>query len=94
MHNVNREKRLRQLVSRQNQRRKLQAKQIDILCNDIIGIQKSFISTLNRFAFTADFCESIIGIDDVKKLLSVLSSTPIGIEEPGREIFDAFGSFG
>lgn len=69
-----RNKRLRSLVKRLNQQRKVQARQIDILCNDIIGVQRGFINTLNRFAFTADFCESMIGLDDLQSLLAEVAT--------------------
>jgi transcriptional regulator with GAF, ATPase, and Fis domain len=74
MQGKQRNKKLRLLVRRLNQQRKVQAKQIDILCNDIIGVQRSFINTLNRFAFTADFCESMIGFDDLQSLLAEVAT--------------------
>lgn len=66
-----RHKRLRQLVSRVNQVRKKQAQKIDLICNDLIAAQRSFIKSLNGFSFTANFYESIIGRTELKDLFNV-----------------------
>ncbi len=52
-----------------NKERKKQARQIDILCNDLIGAQRNFIKRLNTISFIASFCESIIGTTDLNGLL-------------------------
>ena len=65
----NRNKRVRLLVKRLNKARKKQAKQIDILCNDLIGAQREFINKLKIINFKAFFYESIIGAYDLSKLL-------------------------
>jgi len=64
-----RNKRLRQLIRQFNKQRKQQAKQIDILCNDIILAHKDFIKAINTIGFAADFYNAIIGITDLNELL-------------------------
>ncbi|MBN1795376.1 MAG: GAF domain-containing protein [Sedimentisphaerales bacterium] len=68
MKNSQRDKRIRALVKRLNVQRKKQAKQIDILCNDIIQAHRGFIANLEKLAFTAQFSESIIGINALDHL--------------------------
>ena len=63
-----RHKRLRLLVSKVNKDRKRQAKKIDILCNEIIAVQKTFIKNLETISFTAGFYESIMGTMDMNIL--------------------------
>ena len=65
-----RQKRLRLLVSKLNKERKKQAKKIDMLCNDLITAQRDFIKKLTAISYAADFYKSIIGINDLGKLLS------------------------
>jgi GAF domain-containing protein len=67
--NENRNRRLRLLISRLNKERKKQARQIDILCNDLIAAQKDFIKELNVIGFAAEFYESILGAADLNELL-------------------------
>lgn len=69
MHDKNRNKRLRLLVKKLNKERKKQAKQIDILCNDLIAAQRDFIKRLKTISFIANFYESIIGKTDLNNLL-------------------------
>ena len=64
-----RQNRIRRLVRKVNEERKVQAQQIDILCNDFIGSQKEFLQILGTIGFTANFYESIMGIVDLNKLL-------------------------
>lgn len=64
-----RERRLRMLVSRLNKERKCQAKKVDILCNDLIAAQRSFIKSLDSISFAANFYESIVGARDLNNLL-------------------------
>ena len=61
--------RFRQFVHNLNKARKLQAKKIDILCNDILGAHKKFINSLDKISFTADFYEAIIGQANLEQLL-------------------------
>ena len=65
MDSKQRKKRLRLLIGKLNKERKKQAKKIDILCNDLIAAQRDFIKRLSTISFTADFCESIIGVSDL-----------------------------
>jgi len=66
-----RHKRLRVLVSKLNKERKKQAKKIDMLCNDLIAAQRDFIKRLSTISFAVDFYKSIIGINDLGRLLSI-----------------------
>jgi len=65
-----RHKRLRLLIKKLNKERKKQATKIDILCNDLIAAQRSFIKRLNTISFIANFYESIIGATELSNLLS------------------------
>lgn len=65
----NRNRRLRLFVKHLNKARKLQAKKIDILCNDFIVAQREFIKSLLVINFTANFYESIVGKTDLSALL-------------------------
>jgi hypothetical protein len=64
-----RHKRLRLLLKALNKKRKKQAKQIDILCNDLISAHRDFIEKLDLISFTAGFYELIMGINDIRTLL-------------------------
>jgi len=64
-----RQKRVRLLVSKVNKERKKQAKKIDILCNDMVEAQRSFIKKLEVINFTANFYESIVGLTDLGNVL-------------------------
>lgn len=66
--NHKRHKRLRLLFSKLNKQRKVQAKKIDILCNDFIAAQRNFIKNLATIVFTANFYESILGTTDLNSL--------------------------
>jgi len=70
MHDKLREKRLRGMVSRLNKERRRQAKKVDILCNDLIAAQRSFIKSLDAISFAANFYESIIGTTNLDNLLN------------------------
>lgn len=61
-------KKLRQLVKRLNKERKRQAAKIDILCNDMIAEQRSFINNLRSISFAANFYESIVGLSQLDEL--------------------------
>ena len=67
-------KRIRRLVSELNRARRTQAKKIDILCRDMAGAHEKFIKHLRRFCFTAEFYETIVGIDDLAILLNTAGS--------------------
>lgn len=68
--NDKRNQRVRQLVSRLNKERKKQARQIDILCNDLLAAQKQFLKELKVIGFCADFYESLLGLTDLNELLA------------------------
>ena len=57
------------MLKKLNKERKKQSRQIDILCNDLIGAQRNFIKRLGTISFIASFCESIIGTTDLNSLL-------------------------
>ena len=69
MENKQRHRRVRLLIKKLNKKRKKQAKQIDILCNDFVGAQRDFIKSLKTISFIANFYESIIGITNLNSLL-------------------------
>jgi hypothetical protein len=69
-----RNKRLRLLIRRFNKQRKQQAKQIDILCNDIILAHKDFLKALKTIGFAADFYNTIAGITNLNELLCTAGS--------------------
>jgi hypothetical protein len=52
---------LRLLVRRLNNIRRIQKQKIDILCNDIIKAHGTFINHLKGFRFAADFYERLLG---------------------------------
>ena len=60
---------MRLLLKTLNKERKRQAQKTDILCNDLIAAQRSFIKRLNTISFTANLYESIIGPTDLNDLL-------------------------
>jgi len=74
VNNKSRHHRLRMLLKKLNKERKKQAKQIDILCNDIIAAQRDFIKRLKTIDFRANFYESIMGTTDLSCLLSVAAA--------------------
>jgi hypothetical protein len=63
-------KRLRLLVRKLNQQRKRQANQIDILCHDLIGAQRSFLHRLQDVGFAAEFYRSLLGCTDLNAMLA------------------------
>ncbi len=65
----NRNRKLRLLVARLNKERKKQAKQTDILCNDLIAAYRQFIKDLAAISFAAGFYEAIAGATNLKELL-------------------------
>ena len=73
MTNNNRYKRIRLLVHKVNKARKKQAKQINILCHDLIDAQRDYNRRLSTIGLAASFYKSILGIYDLETLLSVAS---------------------
>jgi hypothetical protein len=74
MDHETRHKRLRSLVRNVNRRRKQQARQIDILCRDLIGAQRRFLRHLDTIAFTAAFYKSLLGVRDTGQLLDTAAN--------------------
>jgi hypothetical protein len=70
MSQTERHKRLRLLIRKMNKQRKRQANQIDILCHDLIGAQRSFIHRLQDVGFAAEFYRSLLGSTDVNGVLA------------------------
>lgn len=62
-------KRLRLLVRKLNRARRVQAKKIDILCNDIVTAQRDFIVRLQTLSFVVDFYEALVGLTDLTAIL-------------------------
>jgi len=63
-------KRLRLLVKKLNKQRKQQASKVDILCNDLIGAQRSFLRRLQDIGFAAEFYRSLLGGTDLNGILT------------------------
>lgn len=70
MRDIERHQKMLALLKKVGRERKKQAKQIDILCNDMISAQRDFIKRLKIIDFRANFYESIMGITDLNSLLS------------------------
>ncbi len=73
MSNKDRHQKLLAILNNMKQQSRKQAKQIDILCNDMIGAQRDFIKRLKIIDFRANFYESIMGSTDLNCLLSAAS---------------------
>ena len=63
-------KRARSLIRRLNRIRHKQAKQIDILCNDMISVHRDIVKQLKSLNFSVDFYESLLGQNDLTSLLN------------------------
>jgi transcriptional regulator with GAF, ATPase, and Fis domain len=61
MKDSKRNNRIRLLAKNLNRRRKKQAIQIDLLCNDIINAHRDFLDTVRTLTFTSEFYETLIG---------------------------------
>jgi len=61
--------RLRLLVKKLNQERKRQAKQTDILCNDLIAANRSLVRRLDGVAFAGRFYKALLGASPLRVLL-------------------------
>jgi len=69
MYNQSRYDRVRKLIRLVNQRRKRQAKQIDILCNDFIIAHRNLIKKAETLCFAANFYQSIIAAKNLEDVL-------------------------
>jgi hypothetical protein len=85
MSQAQRNQRLRLLLRRLNQQRRQQAHQIDILCHDLIGAQRSFLHRLQDIGFAAEFYRALLGGADLHSLLS-RARRAIRQELPGVEV--------
>lgn len=65
-----RQRRLRLLVRKLNQERKRQAKQVDILCNDLIAANRGFVKRLDGVGFAAGFYKALLGTSNLRNLLT------------------------
>ena len=70
MNQSQRQRRLRLLVKKLNQERKRQAKQVDILCNDLIAANRGFVRRLDCVSFAAGFYKSLLGTNNLRNLLT------------------------
>lgn len=57
------------MIRNVNRQRKRQARQIDLLCHDLIGAQRQFIRHLETIGFAAVFYKGLLGIRDLGQLL-------------------------
>jgi len=73
MSQTERYQRVRLLVKRLNRERKRQARKIDILCNDLIGAQRSFLHRLQDISFAAEFYRALLSGTDVNRVLAQAS---------------------
>ncbi len=80
-----RQERLRLLIKKLNRARKRQASQVDILCNDLIAAQRGFVKRLNGVSFAAAFYKSLLGENDLERLLTGAGRVLKG-ELPGVQI--------
>lgn len=87
MTNNDRHKRMRVLVHKVNKARKKQAKQIDILCHDLIDAQRNYNRRLSIIGVAASFYRSILGIHDLETLLSVASDHMVETTDVTQVVF-------
>jgi GAF domain-containing protein len=58
-------------VHRLNRERRKQAKQIDILCNDLIGAQRDFLRRLATLSHAATYYRAVLGVQDIDLLYRI-----------------------
>ncbi|MBN1362958.1 MAG: GAF domain-containing protein [Sedimentisphaerales bacterium] len=80
-----RQTRLRLLVKKLNRERKRQARQVDILCNDLIGANRGFVRRLDGVSFAAGFYKALLGTDHLRILLQ-RAARQIEQELPGTGV--------
>jgi len=85
MSQTDRQKRLRLYLKQLNRQRKQQARKIDILCNDLISAQRSYIQRLSTISFAAEFYRSLLGSTDLNHLL-VRTDRFLRQEVPGASV--------
>ena len=74
MNQKNRNQRLRLMVKQLNKDRKKRARQIDLLCHDLIDAQRVFVRRLETIAFAANLYKSFLGVQDTEQILQILSN--------------------
>jgi hypothetical protein len=70
-----RRNRIRRVVSELNKRRRIQARKIDILCNDIIASQRNFLNKLKIMSLQIEFYEALILTSDLESVLDCAADT-------------------
>ncbi len=68
----NRTNRVRQMVKALNKDRKKQARQIDLLCHDLVDAQRAFVKRLETVGFAAGLYKSFLGVQDTEQILRIL----------------------
>lgn len=66
---------LRELVRRLRQSRHAQARQIDILCNDMVEAHGEFVKRLKALNFGVSFYESLLGRSDLHSLVDAAAKS-------------------
>lgn len=80
--------RVRRLVKGVNKAKRVQAKKIDILCNDMVSAHRDFIERLKPLTFSVMFYESILGCTDLNTLVDrVGAMLATAVPEAGIAIF-------
>ena len=80
-----RQRRLRLLVRRLNRQRKQQARQVDILCADLVAANRGFVRRLDGVSFAAGFYKSLLGAGNLRSLLKRAGQL-IAKELPGASV--------
>jgi transcriptional regulator with GAF, ATPase, and Fis domain len=71
--NKERHTRLRSLAHNINRQRKVQARKIDILCNDMVQAHRGLLESLTSISFTSSIHESLIACRDADDVLKAIS---------------------
>lgn len=66
--------RARQLIRKLNRIRHEQAKQVDILCNDMVAAHSDFIKQIKSLNFGLSFYESILGANELNEILDATAA--------------------
>ena len=72
MNSTARHKRVRLMVKTLNKDRKKQARQIDLLCHDLIDAQRAFVRRLAAIGFAAGLYKSLLGAQNTEQVLRIL----------------------
>ena len=70
----NRNERVRLMVKALNKDRKKQARQIDLLCHDLVDAQRAFVKRLETIGFAAGLYKLFLGVQDIEQVLRILSN--------------------